>query len=478
MTGKDFFLRTCKLPASAEDAYRWHMRDGAFWRLAPPWEDMEFVGGNSILEDGAVMTFKVKQGPIQIEWRALHKEFIEGREFTDIQEKGPFASWKHRHRMTDTRGGGSVLEDMIDYSLPLPLAINPIATWMVHEKLERMFDYRHAIMQQDLKVFERFKTTKRLKVLVTGASGLIGKQLVPFLSTQGHEVLTAVRSKNQAKDNKSVYWNPESGEIDSSKLEELDAVIHLAGENLASARWTEQKKSRIRGSRVKATTLLADALGKLSKPPGVLVCASATGYYGDRQDERLDESSSAGKGFLAELCKDWENASSIAAEKGIRVVNLRIGIVLSPKGGALKMMLPPFLLGGGGSIGSGKQSLSWISIDDLVRAIHHAMMTESVCGPVNLVSPIPVTSTEFAAALGKVLSRPAAFPVTDFAAKLIFGEMAEELLLSSSFVSPKKLLESGFEFCQPELKQCLRFLLGKKSATPKPEFKEQDSFAR
>lgn len=298
-----------------------------------------------------------------------------------------------------------------------------------------------------------------MKIAVTGSSGLVGSALVRFLTTGGHQVTRLVRTRPKPAGT-DVHWDPVAGNVDAAGLEGLDGVVHLAGENIAG-RWTAAKKASIRDSRVKGTRLLADALARLSQPPKVLVCASAMGYYGDRGEELLREESAPGSGFLADTCREWEAAAGPAAQKGIRVVHLRIGVVLSPAGGALARMLPPFKLGGGGKIGSGKQYMSWISIDDLVGVIHHALATDSLRGAVNTVAPQPVTNLEFTKTLGRVLGRPTVFPMPTFAARLAFGEMADELLLASTRVDATRLTSSGYAFRYPELEGALRHLLGK-----------------
>jgi uncharacterized protein (TIGR01777 family) len=241
----------------------------------------------------------------------------------------------------------------------------------------------------------------------------------------------------------------------------MEAVVHLAGENIASGRWTAARKARIRSSRVMGTRTLCETLARLSQPPKVLVSASAIGYYGDRGAEPLWENSAFGTGFLAEVCRAWEEATQPAVQKGIRVVLLRIGIVLSPAGGALAKMLIPFQLGLGGVIGSGNQYMSWIALDDVAGVIAHALVTDTLQGPVNAVAPYPVTNREFTKTLGRVLRRPTVFPLPGFAARLAFGEMADALLLASTRVEPKRLLATQYVFRYPELEDALRHLLGK-----------------
>lgn len=297
-----------------------------------------------------------------------------------------------------------------------------------------------------------------MKILVTGSSGLIGSALVPVLTSEGHDVTRLVRSKPRLGE-AGIYWDPSIETIDTPSLEGFGGVVHLAGENIAAGRWTAEQKARIRDSRVKGTRLLAESLARLARRPAVLLCASALGYYGNRGEEVLKESSPSGSGFLAEVCREWEAAAEPAARCGIRVVNLRMGVVLSPKGGALSRMLPPFRLGLGGRVGDGKQYMSWIAIDDVVGAFSFALKREALCGPVNVVAPNPVTNAEFTKTLGRVLGRPTVFPMPAFAARLAFGEMADALLLASARLEPAKLLGTGYAVRFAELEGALRHLL-------------------
>ncbi len=299
-----------------------------------------------------------------------------------------------------------------------------------------------------------------MKVLITGSSGLIGSALIPFLVEGGHHVTRLVRARPKP-DGDEVRWDPEKGEVDRDGFEGLDAVVHLAGENIAGGRWTVGRKAKIRSSRVEGARLLCEALAGLERPPEVLVSASAIGYYGDRGDEVLTEESPPGAGFLAEVCREWEAASGPADRAGMRVVRLRIGIVLSDRGGALAKMLLPFRLGLGGRIGGGGQYMSWIALDDVVGAIHHAMITEALRGPVNAVGPSPVVNLEFTKTLGRVIRRPTIFPLPAFAARLALGEMADALLLASTRVEPARLVGAGYVFRHPELEAALRHLLVK-----------------
>ena len=306
-------------------------------------------------------------------------------------------------------------------------------------------------------------TARASTVAVTGASGLVGSALVPALTSTGHRVLRLVRGAGgaPAAGEPIARWDPESGALEASALAGVDALVHLAGESVASGRWTESKKRRIRSSRVDATRRLAGALARLERPPRVLVTASAVGYYGDRGSELLREESAPGAGFLAEVCREWEAATEPAAHAGIRVVRLRIGMALSRRGGALATMLTPFRLGAGGPVGGGAQWVSWIALDDLVRAIRHALTTDTLAGPVNAVAPEPVTNRELARTLGRVLGRPALLPLPAVALRLLFGQMADELLLASARVEPARLRATGFTFRHATLEGALRHELGR-----------------
>jgi uncharacterized protein (TIGR01777 family) len=299
-----------------------------------------------------------------------------------------------------------------------------------------------------------------MNVLVTGSSGLVGSALVTQLESDGHTVTRLVRSKRGAGEGQ-VLWDPEAGTIDAAELEGLDAVVHLAGESIAGGRWTAARKARILESRVKGTRLLAEALAGLRERPKVLVSASAVGYYGDRGEEALREENASGSGFLAGVCRQWEAAAAPAAQGGIRVVHPRFAMILSTAGGALQRLLLPFRLGLGGRLGSGQQFVSWVALDDAVGAICHALTHDDLQGPVNTASPTPLRNHEFTRTLGRVLRRPTVFPLPAFAARLAFGQMADELLLASQRVEPAKLLASGYHFGFPDLESALRHLLVK-----------------
>ena len=296
-----------------------------------------------------------------------------------------------------------------------------------------------------------------MKILISGSHGLVGQALSRSLAIDGHTVLRLVR-RNAANESE-IQWQSDAGVIDSSPLEGLDAVVHLAGESIASGRWTDEKKQRIFDSRVKGTFALSKILAQLNEPPKSFLCASAIGYYGDRKDEVLTESSAPGNDFLSTVCVQWEKATSPAVEKGIRTLCTRFGIILDKKGGALAKMLTPFRMGIGGRIGEGKQWMSWIALDDVVSALRFVLNKTELTGPVNFVAPNPVTNEAFTRALGRTLGKPSLIPIPEFGVRLAFGEMADALLLSSQRVEPTKLNNAQFEFRLTTIDEALRRIL-------------------
>jgi uncharacterized protein len=298
-----------------------------------------------------------------------------------------------------------------------------------------------------------------MKILISGASGLVATHLIPTLKAKNHEIFRLVRKAPEAAD--EIRWDSEKGFADDerARLENFDAVVHLAGDNVASENWSDEKKRKIRDSRVVGTRVLVDALKSLENPPRILVSASAIGFYGSREDEILTENSAKGVGFLPEVCDAWEMESEKAEEFGARVVMPRIGVVLTKDGGALEKMLTPFKFGVGGRIGGGKQWMSWIAIEDMLQIIHFALENEKLRGVVNAVAPNPVTNAEFTKTFAKVLHRPAILPVPEFAVKLMFGEMGETLLLQGARVLPERLLENGFDFKFIHLEEAMKSAL-------------------
>lgn len=296
-----------------------------------------------------------------------------------------------------------------------------------------------------------------MRIAVTGATGFIGRSLCGLLSRLDHRVVKLTRFPSGAPD--EVHWDPVAGDLQLREVEGCDAFFNLAGESIAEGRWSAAKKRRIRITRVHGTRALSELLGEMEAPPKVLVSASAIGYYGNRGSLELYEDSAAGSGFLADVCREWEGATRPASEKGIRVVHARLGVVLGRDGGALKSMLPPFRLGLGGVMGPGDQYMSWVALDDVTRALRHVLTDESIQGPVNIVTPHPVTNREFTTALAQAIEKPTFLPMPAFMARIVMGEMADELMLASTRVIPKVLTDTRYDFHFPQLEQALRTVL-------------------
>lgn len=447
-----------RLSTPADELFDWHARPGAFERLAPPWQEIR-IDQPGPIADGSRARLRLKKGPFWIEWLAEHRNVVPGRGFTDVQLEGPFAHWIHRHEFDPADDGGANLRDRLDYALPAGPLGRLVAGGSVRRDVESTFAYRHATTARDLARHDSFKKGSPLRVAISGASGLVGSNLAPFLTTGGHEVVPLLRPGREEAG--GISWSATAGIERPKTVRPFDALVHLAGENIAGGRWTRERKARIRDSRVEGTRALVRSLAELEEPPRTLVCASAIGFYGSHGDEVVDEESAPGEGFLADTCREWEAAALEAESLDVRVVLVRFGIILSPAGGALAKMLPPFRLGGGGVLGSGRQTMSWISIDDAIGAIHQALCDERLSGPVNAVSPQPVSNREFTKTLGRVLRRPTLFPLPAAGARLLFGEMADEMLLASTRVRPGRLENVDFHFDDPGLEGALTRLLGK-----------------
>jgi len=451
------FRRRSHLPYPPDHVFAWHMRPGAFRRLTPPWMQVREIEREGEIHDGGRVLLGIRQGPAELKWEAKHTAFEEGRLFRDEQVSGPFGKWIHSHRFQEAEDGGCLMEDEVEWAAPLGSAGKIFGEPFIEKELERMFAFRHTRLRHDLDLHARYGAGGRLTVAVSGASGLIGSALCSLLETGGHRVLPLVRKGR----GEGVAWDIRRGEVDAQALEGVDGVVHLAGKPISGIRWTREKKKAILESRKAGTELLSRALAGLERKPRVLVSGSAAGIYGNRGSEILTEASGPGKGFLAEVCKAWEAATGPAARSGIRVVKLRTGMVLSPAGGALGTMLLPFKVGVGGRLGSGRQYVSWIDLDDEVGLIYHALATPGLRGVVNATAPYPVTNASFTDTLGRVLGRPTLIPVPALAVKALFGEMGEALLLEGARILPEKAETSGYQFRYPALEDSLRFQLGR-----------------
>jgi hypothetical protein len=443
------FERRSEISAPVEELFAWHTRPRAFERLIPPWEKIKVLEKQGAITDGSRLVLEVQLGLFQSRrWVAVHSDYIEGQQFRDTQVEGPFAKWIHTHRFFPDTNETSQLGDLGDI----------VAGGFVADRMKKYFYFRHTRTQNDLKRIVPFAGRGSLRILISGASGMIGTSLLHFLSAAGHEVYTLTR---KVPGENEIFWDPIQTKIDRSSLENMDAVIHLAGENIGAGRWTVDRKKLIRESRSVGTRFLAETLASLNNPPKVFLSSSAIGFYGDRGEEALNEQSAAGHGFLPGVCEEWEKATEPAQKAGIRVVNIRTGIVLSANGGALPKMVLPIRLGAGGIIGGGKQWMSWIALEDLIGIFHYAIHHPELSGPVNATAPGALTNRDFTRVLGKILSRPTLFPLPGFMVKILFGEMGQALLLEGQRVKPTKLTEAGFEFLYPYLESALQWELGR-----------------
>lgn len=438
------------LPHPRAAAWDWHQRPGALARLTPPWQDVRVLRHEG-MQPGSRAELILARGPLRLHWTALHDRLDEGRSFRDVQESGPFAAWSHEHRVEDLPGGGCRWSDEI--------AWEP-AWWMpagaVEADLHRAFAFRHRRLREDL---DRHAAAglPPLRIALSGAGGLVGAALSAVLSTGGHTVVPIRRGTAPGEGH--IAWDGASA-IDAAALRACDAVVHLAGAGVAERRWDDAWKRTIRDSRVAGTAAIARALADDPGRVRTLVCASAAGWYGDRGEAVLDESAAPGEGFLAGVCRDWEAACDPARER-VRTVNLRIGVVLSARGGALPRLLAPARIGMSGPLGDGRQWWPWIGLDDLVHVVLHALAGPELRGPVNAVAGA-VRQSDLARTVAAALGRPALGPpVPRCALRLMVGGMADAALLASARLEPARLRADGFRWQHPELAGALAWELGR-----------------
>ncbi len=454
----DTFVLSSEVPVSQQELWDWHNRPGAFERLVPPWEKVA-LSRHDAIEEGGTAELSVAVGPLRKRWVARYREVDPPAGFVDEQVEGPFSTWIHHHQFEAVDRDKSRLTDQVEYSLPFGAAGQIAAQW-VPNRLNRTFRYRHRTTIGDLALHSRYAGRPRASVVIGGASGLVGTTLANLLTSGGHRVTPLVRRRAGQGE---ISWDPYAGQLNPAELAGAgaDAVVILSGASIAGGRWTSKRRKMLRDSRIQTVALAARTIAAMPQPPSTLIAASAMGIYGDRGDQILTEEAGPGDGFLADLGREWEEAAAPARQAGVRVVHARFSLVLTPAGGALGAMLPVFRLGLGGRLGSGSQWMSWISHDDAVGALYHALMTPGINGPVNVAAPEPVPNSEFTKTLAGTLNRPAIAPVPAMALRLALGDLADEGLLASTRLEPRKLVDSGFAFRHPALGPALGHLLGK-----------------
>jgi uncharacterized protein len=465
---RGIFVKSTKIPATNKDAFDYHAREGALERLVPPWSILTVTSHEGNIKDGAISTLKVRLWPISFKWTAAHFGYLQDRRFQDKMVKGPFQSWIHTHSFIPDEIGHCIMEDKIAYSPPFgklgPILLNDT----IQNNLNQLFHYRHRILSNDINLWKKAQRSKGQKILITGSHGLIGSSLIPLLTAAGEHKITRLARPPSNRNNvnsHSIVWNPINDKVNVKELEGFDVVVHLAGENIFG-RWTDSKKQRILESRIKSTRLLCDSLIKLANPPSTLICASAIGFYGNQGNEVLTEESNPGFGFLSDVCRKWEESTETARDAGIRVVNTRFGVVLTPKGGMLQKLLALSRFGIGLKLGDENKYISWVSIEDVIGSIFYSIINSSIRGPVNVVSPNPVTNLEFSKTLARIVKSKIMLPISQKLARMMLGELADAMIRSSALVVPNKLSSAGYRFVNPDLEDAFRLLLGRQRTIP------------
>lgn len=451
------YVKESSLRASTTQLYHYHCNPGAFTRLTPAWEPCQLLEPDDGIREGDVRTLKIGPGPLSLTWKAVHEEFVENKQFVDRQQAGPFKSWRHLHEFRPgPEPETATLSDQIAFQLPLGLPFGGL----LKPKLERMFAYRHRQTARDLTLINRYKgpnsqkTGPSLKIGITGSSGFVGSSLSSFLGVAGHRVVPLKRGYSVGQSEASIWWP----EPDLQGLEGLDAVVHLAGEPVAQL-WTKSARERILFSRAEGTRRLCEALSRLEAPPKVLISGSATGYYPQRSDGPVRETSAPGGDFLSEVCQEWEKATVTAEKAGIRVCHLRTGLVVGRGGGFLAAQLPAFQLGMGAVLGDGEQMQPFVDLDDLVGAIYHLLNSKELHGPFNGTAPHPISQRVFAENLASSLGRPLWLTVPERPVRWILGEQANMFFTGVEAV-PCRLLDSGYQFLAPTLEASFSHHLG------------------
>ncbi len=458
------YTKETRIEVPVEKLFAWHKEMGAVLRLTPPWAPLTMISSsNNGIEEGSIVRFRIKLFKIPMIWESKHIEYKENRIFKDIQTKGPFVRWEHSHIFKSDGINHSIMKDKIEFQLPFGILSRPFYRFALKE-FDRMFTYRHRVLKYDLENHKKLTenlTEKKKRIIVSGASGTIGSALVPFLRTLGYEVIRLVRKKEKLLSDE-IFWDPYKGVLDLTRAGKIDAVINLNGINITHKKWTEKQKKLILDSRIIPTRLLAEKTACLDDKPDVFLSASAIGFYGSGDSRTFTENDSAGDCFISRVCRQWEDASIIPlTNTKIRGIRLRTGVVLTPAGGALAKMILPFKMGFGARISHGRQYMSWISIDDVLSGILYILNNDEIRGPVNLTAPNPVTNKVFSQTLSGLFSKKLLFIIPEFMAKILWGQMGEETILTSTKVIPEKLLNNGFSFQHTELLPALKDLTGR-----------------
>ena len=449
------FQASVRIARPACDVFAWHESPGAVARLLPPWERVEILSADPGVAAGTRVKFRTRVGFKWVETEIERRDTVAGEQFREVALKGPYDEWDHLHRVEPVDAKNCLLKDEVRYRITGGTLKQSLARQAVRTRLDRLFRYRHEVAKQDL---ERQPTQTSLRILVGGASGLIGRALVPYLAAQGHEVIRLVRRPAAAPD--EIAWMPMHTILNANALDGIDAIVNLSGADIIEKSWTQERVIEIRNSRVWTTQTLVTTMRKMHTRPRVFVSASAVGYYGNCGSKILTEDDPPSDRALSIICDSWEESALKAEELYVRTACLRTGLVLTPAGGILGKMLPIFRAGFGGPVGRRKDWISWISMDDHLAAILHAIVNPKVRGVVNSVAPEPVQVGQFAEELGRVLRKPCWLPVPPLALYLRYGIRAEHVLLFSQRALPARLREADFTFRYPTLSQALAHELG------------------
>jgi uncharacterized protein len=458
----EHFEKSSIMPCTSEALYAFHLNPGAFERLNFPWSSAQVVSRTAGVENGSEVFLKIPVAPLIFQtWAFRHEGVIPKKQFQDRAFKGPIRSWFHTHSFSPLGENESALNDAIEYDFQIS---PPYLKRYVHHMLQRGFEYRHEVTRNSVadhrEVLEGGKAPHT--ILITGSTGLVGSALAAYFSSGGHSVRVLLRKEDASCPYRSFLWDPHKQSIDLQCFEGVDTIIHLSGASIADGRWTNQRKQVLWESRIDSTAFLIESIRDSESLPKTLIVASAIGIYGTTPLKEVDESSEPGSGFLADLVGAWEKATIPAKELGIRTVNARFGVVLDPRGGILKKLLPLFRLGLGGPVGDGTHYLSWISMEDLLSSMS-TLVESPIEGGVNIVSPSSCTYNDFVAALSSVLHRPRLLRVPRKAITTLFGEMGEETVFSNQRAVPSILHSIGFKFRYPDVGSALSMSLGSPS---------------